>query len=196
MSERTIPIEPYVKADNLIVLKSELKISDVEELIPIPDNNYIKLFDYTLSDGSILVPREHDHLEIAITPVYKDGISIDDFRDLLIKGESPLDVLDLVIQVTCNSTRWGSNQIRVSLNDVNGKHRVKLKIPVSEIHGLTDVKGWIIRKLDNKEIETRKANLAYSVLSDCEPIQIQVDEIRDIGGNHLPLFMKNYLTGI
>lgn len=187
MSERIIPISPYLKADNLIDLKGYVSIEGVEEKIDIPEKKYLILYNFLLANGEIVVPRNHETFRIFLKPTMAKGHSLNDFSHLLLTGEAIEKVLKLKLQVLCKITRWCSNQLSINLSDTNGRKEVYFDIPMSEIKEEITISGFVTRETGNKTGEIRKANSIYSVLSNCEDIAIQIDERKEIGGNHLPI---------
>ena len=186
MSERTITISPYAKEDSLIDLKGYVSIEGVTEIIEIPEKKHLILYNYSLTNDEVVLPREHNFLRIYLKPELAKGKSINDFSNLLINGEIPDRVLKLKLQVSCKTTRWCSNQLSINLNEINGGKEIYFDIPTSDVKDEITISGFIIRAIGIKKDELRKANAIYSVLSNCEDITIQIDERKDIGGNHLP----------
>ncbi len=187
MSERIIPISPYAKADNMIDLKGYVSIDGIEEKIEIPDKKHLILYNFSLANGDIVVPRNHDILRIFLKPTIAKGHSPNDFSHFLLNGESVEKVLKLKLQVWCKNTRWCSNQLSANISDATGRKEVYFDIPMSEVKEEITIVGFVIRETGNKVNETRKANTIYSVLSNCEAVAIQIDERKEIGGNHLPI---------
>jgi hypothetical protein len=191
MSEQIIAISTYAKADNLIDLKGYVAIEGVDEKIDIPERKQLILYNYSLSNGEIIVPRNHNSLKILLKPGIVKGQGQNDFNQLLLNGEVSERVLKLRIQVWCKNTRWCSNQLAMNLSDVNGRKEIHFEIPISEVKEEIIISGFITREVANSKNETRKANSIYSVLSTCEEIAIQIDERKEIGGNHLPIFPED-----
>lgn len=187
MSEQNIPILPYAKADNLIDIRGYVSIEGVEEKIEIPDKKHLILYNRLLANGEIFVPRNHDSFRIFLKPTIAKGHSQNDFSHLLLNGESIEKILKLKLQVWCKNTRWCSNQLTVNLSEANGRKEVYFDIPLSEVKEEIVISGFVIRETGSKVNETRKANSIYSVLSNCEEVAIQIDERKEIGGNHLPI---------
>ena len=187
MSERIISISPYAKADNMIDLKGYVSIDGIEEKIEIPEKKHLILYNKSLVNGDVLLPRNHGLLKIFLKPTIAKGFSLNDFSHLLLNGESVEKVLKLKLQVWCKNIRWCSNQLSVNLSDATGRKEVYFDIPMSEVKEEITVSGFVIRETGNKANETRKANTIYSVLSNCEEVAIQIDERKEIGGNHLPI---------
>jgi hypothetical protein len=191
MSERNITISPYAKADNLIDLKGYVSLDGVEEKIDIPEKKQLILYNYSLLNGDIVVPRKLDSFRIFLKPVFAKGHSQNDFHHLLMNGESAEGTLKLRLQVWCKKTRWCSNQLSLNLNEASGRKEVYFDIPVSEVKEEVVVSGFVTREKGNNRNESRKANTIYSVLSTSDEISIQIDERKEIGGNHLPIFPED-----
>ena len=133
MSERIIPISPYAKADNMIDLKGYVSIDGIEEKIEIPDKKHLILYNFSLANGDIVVPRNHDILRIFLKPTIAKGHSPNDFSHFLLNGESVEKVLKLKLQVWCKNTRWCSNQLSANISDATGRKEVYFDIPMSEV---------------------------------------------------------------
>jgi len=187
MSERNISISTYAKADGLIDLKGHVSLEGVEEKIDIPEKKHLILYNYSLSNGDIVVPRNYNELRIILKPVIRKGHSQNDFNHLLFKGEQTEKILKLRLQVWCKNTRWCSNQLILNLSEANGKKEIYFDIPISEVKEEVVVSGFVTRESGSNGGEVRKANSIYSVLSTCEDVLIQIDERKEIGGNHLPI---------
>jgi len=187
MSERIISISPYAKADNMIDLKGYVSIEGIEEKIEIPEKKHLILYNFSLANGEIVVPRNHDTLRIFLKPTITKGHSPNDFSHLFLNGESVEKVLKLKLQVWCKNTRWCSNQLSVNISDTTGRKEVYFDIPMSEVKEEITVSGFVTREKGGNANEIRKANSIYSVLSNCEDVAIQIDERKEIGGNHLPI---------
>ena len=187
MSERIISISPYAKADNMIDLKGHVSIEGIEETIEIPEKKHLILYNFSLANGEVVVPRNHDSLRIFLKPTMAKGHSPHDFSHLLLNGELVENVLRLKLHVWCKNTRWCSSQLSINIIDATGRKEIYFDIPMSEVKEEITVSGFVIRETGNKVNETRKANTIYSVLSNCEEVTIQIDERKEIGGNHLPI---------
>jgi hypothetical protein len=194
MSERIIPISPYTKADSLIDLSGYISVDSIKETIDIPKRKQLILYKYSLSNDNALIPRNHKSLKICLKPNLISGYEIDDFSHLLTEGEVPVKILKLILQVSCKTTRWCSDQYFMNLSEVNGLNQICFEIPISEIKGDIDVTGFVVRMFKSKINEPRKANSAFAVVSDCEEIQIQIDELKEIGGNHLPIDFEDLVN--
>lgn len=191
MSERNITISPYVKADSLIDLKGYVSIDGIDEKIEIPGKKHLILYNYSLTNGEILVPRNHETVRIFLKPGIIKGHSQNDFNHLLLHGETTEKTLKLRLQVWCKNTRWCSNQINLNLSEANGRKEIYFEIPISEVKEEIIISGFVTREKGNNGNEVRKATAIYSVLSTCEDVSIQIDEKKEIGGNHLPIFPED-----
>jgi hypothetical protein len=187
MSERNISISPYIKADNIIELVGFIEFRDVEERIEIPERKHLILYNYSLQNGEVLVPRTHDSFRIVLKPKIRAGHAKDDFYHLLLKGEPAQSAMTLRLQVWCKNTRWCSHQHRLTLSEVDGKTEVSFDIPLHEIKEEIIVSGFVVREVRGRIKEKRKADAIYSILSTCDQVSIQTDERKEIGGNHLPI---------
>jgi len=191
MSERIIGISPYSKADDLIELNGCVTLDGVQERIDIPEKRHLILYNYSLTNGEILVPRNHDSIRVLLRPSMMKGHAQRDFEHLLLKGESTSDILKLRVQVWCKNTRWCSTQLNMKLIEVNGRKELCFDIPLSEVKEEIIISGFVTREAGNNKSELRKANSIFSVLSNCEDVSIQIDERKEIGGNHLPIVPEN-----
>ena len=187
MSERLIPISTYAKADNIIELNGYVSIEGIDEKIEIPEKKHLILYNFSLVSGEIVIPRNHNVLRIFLKPNIIKGHSPDDFSHLLLKGESVDKVLKLKIQVWCKNTRWCSNQISINISDAKGRKEVYFDVPMSEVKDEIIISGFVTREKGGNSNEPRKANSLHSVLSNCEDVAIQIDERKEIVGNHLPI---------
>lgn len=187
MSERIISISPYVKADNLIDLQGYISINEINEKIEIPARKHLILFHYLLSNNVVVVPRDYETFRITLKPMIAKTNTINDFSHLLLKGESIEKVLKLKLQVSCRNTRWCSDQLSIDLRDVSARKEIFFDIPLSEVKEEIIISGYVTRENGSNIKETRKASSIFSVLSNCENISIQVDERKEIGGNHFPI---------
>lgn len=187
MSERIISISPYAKADNLIDLKGYVSFDGMEEKIEVPEKKHLILYNHPLSSGEILVPRNQKAFRVFLKPAISKGYSKTDFNHLVLSGELPDKVLKLRLQAWCKNTRWCSNQLSLSLTEANSRKEIYFDILLSDVKDEIIISGFITREFGNNRNETRKANSIYSVLSNCENIFIQIDERKEIGGNHLPI---------
>jgi hypothetical protein len=191
MSERIISISPYAKADNLIDLAGYVSILGIEEKIELPEKKHLILYNYSLSNGNIIVPRKIDSFKIFLKPRMVKGRSIKDFEHLILNDETIDKVLKLRIQIWCKNTRWCSDQLVVDLKEINGRKEVYFEIPLSEVKEEVIISAFVTRETGARINMPRKANSALSVLSNCEEISIQIDEKKEIGGNHLPIDPEN-----
>lgn len=194
MSERNIEISPYAKADNLIDLKGYVSLEGFEEKIEIPEKKHLILYNHPMSNGEVIVPRSYNSFRIFLKPAINKGRSQNDFNHLLLGGELTEKTLKLRLQVWCKNTRWCSNQLHLNLNEANGRKEIYFDIPISEVKDEVIISGFVTRETGNKKSETRKANAIYSVLSACEEISIQIDERKEIGGNHLPIDFEDLVN--
>lgn len=187
MSERVISISPYAKADNLIDLKGYVLIDGVEEKIEIPDKKHLILYNYSLTNGETIIPRNYNEIKVFLKPSIIKGHSLTDFNHLVFANESIEKTLRLRVQISCKTTRWCSDQVVVNMSEINGRKEIFFEIPLSEVKGEITVSGFVTRELGKNASEIRKANAVYSIVSTCEEISIQIDERKEIGGNHLPI---------
>ena len=191
MSERIISISPYAKADNLIDLAGYVSIPGIEEKIDLPERKHLILYNYSLENGEIVVPRRIDSFKIFLKPAMIKGRTIKDFEHLILNGEAIDKVLKLRVQVWCKNTRWCSNQLLVDLKEVASRKEIYFEIPLSEVKEEVIISAFVTREMGNHINELRKANSTLSVLSNCEEISIQIDERKEIGGNHIPIDPEN-----
>lgn len=191
MSERNIAISTYAKADNLIDLRGYVVLDGVEEKIDIPEKKHLILYNYSLTNGDIIVPRKFDVFRIFIRPAFAKGHSQSEFHHLILNGENAEGTLKLRLQVWCRNTRWCSDQIALNISEANGRKEVYFDIPVSDVKEEVVVSGFVTREKGGRSTEFRKANSIYSVLSTCEEVSIQIDEKKEIGGNHIPILPED-----
>lgn len=191
MSEKTILIEPYKTGVNLIGLKGKVSFDGMEDEIVIPERNHLNLFNFSLESGKILIPRSHNTLSVNLSTTWENAIGINDFKFLVDETEKPEEVLSLVIQISCKTTRWCSEQKHVALNEIGTKKKISFDIQISEVKELLTVSAFVLREKGNSKSLLRKAHTKYSILSESEEITIQIDERKDIGGAHLPIEPAN-----
>jgi len=191
MSEKIILIEPYKTGVNLISLKGKVSLDGIENEIKIPERNHLNLFNYPLDSGIILTPRSHNTLTVNLTTHWEGATGIDDLKFLVHESEKPEEILSLVVEIWCKTTRWCSEQKHVSLNEIGTKKSYAFQIPINEVKELITVSAFILREKGSSKIFLRKANTKYSILSESEDITIQIDERKDIGGAYLPIEPDN-----
>ncbi len=191
MSEKTILIEPYKTGANLISLKGKVLLDGIEEEIKIPDKNHLNLFNFYLDSGKIITPRSHSTLTINLSTQWAGATGISDFKFLVDDSEKPEEVLSIVIEVWCKTTRWCSEQKHIPLNEIGIKKTYSFQIPINEVKELLTISAFVLREKGNSKTLLRKANTKYSILSESEEITIQIDERKDIGGAYLPIEPDN-----
>ncbi len=187
MNERNIPISPYITIDDIINLEGYIIIGENQQRIELPDNKSLNLFNYTISGEASIFPRNYESFILCITPKWQKGFNEGHLQSLILDGELLFQTLKLKIQVSCKTSRWCSNQYSIDLLEVKNGISLEIKIPLSEIKDEITLSGFLIRIKTNGKNENRKANKIYSVVSKCEDVIIQIDEIKEIGGSHLPI---------
>lgn len=187
MSELNIPISSYKKVDNLVDIRGQVIFDQIPFVVDIPLSKSISLFNYNAAHDLYIIPRNYECFRLNIMPVLATGFKLLNFIDLLIEGENPFKILKLRVQVTCKSTRWCSNQLIFDLSEIEAKCSKNFDIPMSEVRDDIIVSAFITREKSGAVQETRKARAIYSVVSECDPITIQIDERKEIGSNHLPI---------
>ncbi len=191
MSEKTILIEPYETGANLIALKGKVSLDGIEDEIKISEKNHLNLFNHPLDSGKILTPRSHETLTVNLSTHWAGATGINDLKFLVDDLEKPDDVLSLVIEIWCKTTKWCSEQKRIPLNEIGMKKNYSFLIPVNEVKELLTISAFVLREKGNSKTLLRKANAKYSILSESEEITIQIDERKDIGGAYLPIEPDN-----
>lgn len=191
MSEKTILIAPYKTGVNLIGLKGNVSLDGIEGEITIPEKNHLNLFNYSLESGKIITPRLHNTLIVNLSTTWKSATGINDLKFLVDESERPEEVLILVVQIWCKTTRWCSEQKYIPLGEIGTKKKYSFDIPVNEVKELLTVSAFILRNKGNSKPLLRKASTKYSILSESEEITIQIDERKDIGGAYLPIEPAN-----
>jgi hypothetical protein len=191
MSEKTILIEPYKTGVNLIGLKGKVSLDGIEEEISIPDKNHLNLFNYSLETGKIITPRSHNTLTVNLSATWEGASRMSDLKFLIDESEKPEDVLQLVVQIWCKTTRWCSEQKHIPLNEVGTKKTFKIDVPINDVKELLTVSSFVLRERGNSKTLLHKANTKYSILSESEELTIQIDERKDIGGAYLPIEPAN-----
>lgn len=191
MSEKTILIEPYKTGNNLIGLKGKVSLDGIEEEITIPEKNHLNLFNRSLESGKILTPRSHNILSVNLSTTWESATGINDLKFLVDETEKPEEILSLVVQIWCKTTRWCSEQKHIPLNEIGTKKSFKFDVPINEVKELLTISAFVLREKGNSKTLLRKANTKYSILSESEEITIQIDEMKDIGGAYLPIEPAN-----
>ena len=191
MSEKTILIEPYKTGANLIGLKGWVSLDGIDEEIMIPEKNHLNLYNFPLESGKILTPRSHNSLSVRLSTKWESAAGINDLKFLVDDSENPGEILSLVVQVWCKTTRWCSEQIHIALSEIGAKNLFKFDIPINEVKELLTISAFVLREKGNSKPLLRKANAKYSILSENEAITIQIDERKDIGGAYLPIEPAN-----
>lgn len=191
MSETTIEIKPYEIGANLISLKGKVLLDGIEDEIKIPEKNHLNLFNFSLDSGKIITPRLHSKLTVSLSTIWAGATGINDLKFLIDDLEKPEDVLSLVVEIWCKTTRWCSEQKHIPLTDVGTKKTYSFEIPINEVKELLTVSVFVMREKGNNKTLLRKANTRYSILSESKVITIQIDERKDIGGAYLPIEPDN-----
>ena len=191
MSEKNILIEPYSTGANLISLKGKILLDGIEDEIKIPEKNHLNLFNFSLDSGKIITPRLHSKLTVNLSTNWAGATGINDLKFFIGDSEKPEEVLSLVVEIWCKTTRWCSEQKHIPLNEIGTKKTYSFEIPINEVKELLTVSAFVLREKGNSKTLLRKANTKYSILSESEEITIQIDERKDIGGAYLPIEPDN-----
>jgi len=196
MSEKTILIEPYKMGTNLISLKGKVLFDGIDDEIKIPDKNHLNLFNFSLDSGKIIIPRSHSKLTVNLTAHWAGATGINDLKFLIDESERPEEILSIVVEIWCKTTRWCSEQKHISLNEIGTMKIHSFEIPINEVKELLTVSVFVLRDKGNNKTLLRKANTKYSILSENEEITIQIDERKDIGGAYLPIEPANIVDKV
>ncbi len=187
MSEHIIQISPYKTYDDLIKLSGKVIIPEKEIEIEIPENRSLNLYNYELNDSEIIVPRNYELLILKINLSWKKDFLISSLGNLLVPGENPTEVLGFRLQATCDKTRWCSEQKKVDISSITKRASFSFEIPLNEVKGVIKIGGFITREIEVKSADYHIPDASLAIISTCKELSIQIDEIREIGGEYLPI---------
>jgi len=191
MSERIIKIEPYKTYDDIIKLSGKVSISDINLEIGIPENRTLNLYKYEISDSVQFIPREHESLEIKINLNWRKDFQISTFNSILLDSENPAEVLALRVQIQCEKTRWCSEQKKIDLSTITNRTLLNFQIPLNEVKNFIRVVAFITREIEGPNTVLNIPTSSLSIVSTCKDLSIQIDEIKEIGGEYLPISPGN-----
>ncbi|MEO7924717.1 MAG: hypothetical protein ABIR30_13630 [Chitinophagaceae bacterium] len=191
MSERNISIDTYDKMDNLFGLECGAFIPSVNATIKMPGNQVLNLFNHFFEDGTRLRLREDNTtLYLRFCIFFNEGYSFKDLNFLVNEQENPFDVLCIRIQASCKKSKWCSAQKRISLSEISKTKEVEIEIPLSDTRDSISLSYYLTREIEAKRKTPKKASMPYSILSTGEDFKVLLDEVKDVGGNHFPIFPK------
>ncbi|MEJ0031555.1 MAG: hypothetical protein WDO15_14795 [Bacteroidota bacterium] len=186
MSERILKIDTYKTYDDIVGLTGRLQIPDISGDLIIPDNRSINLHNYEYK-GQIITPRKHDFLVVKVTPIWKNDSNLNSLSSLVIDGENPNEVLSLRIFVTCERTKWSSEQKKISLSYLTKRALLSFEIPLNDVKGIINVNGIITREFEGSHSQANVSFAPLAIVSTCKELSIQIDEIKEVGGQHFPI---------
>lgn len=187
MSERIIEIAPYKTYDDLIKLSGKVFIPDNDVEIEIPENRSLNLYNYELNDSVVITPRNYESILLKVTLSWKKDFNLSSLANLLTPNENPTEVLGFRLQVTCDKTRWCSDQKKIDISSITKRAVFSFEIPTSEVKGIIKIGGFITRETEAKNADFNIPDSSLAIVSICKELSIQIDEIRDIGGEYLPI---------
>lgn len=183
-----IKIKTYEREDDIVRLNGKVVLPSSGEEITIPEDNYLNLFNYPMVNGQNLKPREKEKiLLIQFKIEWEKGASLSDFERLVDESERAYNTLQLRSQCFCKESRWCSEQKKISLLEIGLDLDIKYEIPLNEVRGKVYLSLDITREITLKKKDTFKSTESYSIVSSANPIRIQIDEVKDVGGNYLPI---------
>ncbi|HKR06622.1 MAG TPA: hypothetical protein VJY62_18455 [Bacteroidia bacterium] len=189
MEERNIEIEPYKVKNNLIKLTGEVRLDSVDGVFLIEDDK-LNLYGKELSNGEILIPRTKSKvMNLKITPKWEAGNYLKDVKELLHDDENISDAVLLRLRIKCDKTCWSGEQHKIKLSEI-GKKVIEAKIPLSELSEEIEIESFITREVKYSKEVPLKATERLSILSQNEAFKIQIDNMKTIGGNFLPIEPK------
>lgn len=191
MSERIIHIAPYKTYDDLIKLSGKVLIPEIETEIELPPNRVLNLYSYELNESTLIIPRNYDTLILKINLAWKKDFQLSGLAGLLALGENPTEVLGFRLQVTCDKTRWCSEQKKIDISSITKRATFSFEIPITEVKGIVKVGGFIVRERETKNADYQVPDSSLSIVSTCKELTVQIDEIREIGGEYLPIGAGN-----
>jgi hypothetical protein len=191
MSESIIQIETYKTYNDLIQLSGRVSFPEPDVEIEIPNHRILNLYNYEVSDSFILVPRNYDLAIVKINISWKKDFHLTSFSNLLADNENPTEVISFRLQIVCDKTRWCSEQKKIDLSAINKRSVFNFEIPLNEVKGIIKIEGYITRENEAKGINISIPDSPLAILSTCKELSIQLDEIKDIGGEYLPILPGN-----
>jgi len=187
MSEIIIPIEPYVTYNDLIKISGRIFFNNQDIEIAIPENRHLNLYNYELNDSIQIIPRNHNLIIIKVSLAWKKDFQLSSLANLLPEGENPTEVLSFRLQVNCEKTRWCSEQKKIELSSINKMSLYSFEIPIDEVKNILRIQGFIVREFDAKGIHPNISDSTLAIISTSKELSIQIDELKEIGGEYLPI---------
>jgi hypothetical protein len=191
MSERIIKIEPYKTYDDIIRLSGKVILPNLTSEINIPENRNLNLFKYEFNENTIIIPREYESFDLKINLSWRQDSHIGMLDSIVLDVENPAEVLALRIQIQCEKTKWCSEQKKVELGSVTKRTALNFQIPLNEVRNFIKVVAFITREVEGKNTILEIPTSSLSIISTCKELSIQIDEIKDIGGEYLPISSGN-----
>jgi hypothetical protein len=191
MSERIIHIEAYKTYNDLIKLSGKVGFFNSDIEIDIPENRSLNLYNYEYKDDLQIIPRQYEELLIKINVGWKKDFQLSSLASLLGQYENPTEVLAFRLQIVCEKTRWCSEQKKIDISAINKRSVFSFEVPVSEVKGILKVEGYITRETEVKGAYDNISEAPMAIVSVCKELSIQIDEIKEIGGEYLPISPGN-----
>lgn len=187
MSERVIQVAPYKTYDDLIRLSGKVFFPDTEIEVEIPDSRSLNLYNHEINDSVLIVPRNYESIIIKVNLSWKKDFQLSSLANLLAPNENPTEVLSFRLQITCDKTRWCSEQKKIDISSINKRATFSFEVPINEVKGILKIGGFITRERDAKNVQYHIPDSTLAIISTCKELTVQIDEIRDIGGEYLPI---------
>ncbi len=187
MSERFIYIEPYKTYNDLIKLSAKVYFPELDLEINVPENRSLNLYNYELNDSTTIIPRSQGLITIRVSLAWKKDFQLTSLANLLPEHENPIEVLSFRLQVSCERTRWCSEQKKIDLSLITKRALFSFDIPLNEVKNILKVDGYITREVDAKGVQPNISESSLAILSTSKELSIQIDEIKEIGGEYLPI---------
>jgi len=187
MSERIIKIEPYKTYDDIIRLSGKVILPDGQTEINIPEERNLNLYNYEIENGIGIKPRDYSSLNLKVNLSWRQDSHIGMFDNLVLDTENPAEVLALRMQVQCEKTRWCGEQKKVELGVITKRAVFDFHIPLNEIKDHVKIVAFITRETEAKNIFSEIPTSSLAIVSSCKPLTIQIDEVKDIAGDYLPI---------
>ncbi len=188
MSEKNISIKTFEREDGIINISSKIVFDALDNEIAIAENGYLNLFNYPLPNGMNIKPREIGESFMLYFKIgWEKGASLSDLQALVENNEKAYELLIVKAQVVCRTSRWCSEQIQIPMIEIGSDYVYHIAIPLSEIKGIISLSADVIRQSTSKKLNTTKATESYTIISSAESVTIQIDEIKELGNNYLPI---------
>jgi hypothetical protein len=187
MSENLIKIETYKVYDDLVNLKGKVIIPEIKMEVNIPLNKKLYLFNYEVNEDLVINPREYNNIILSVIPNWKSDFQVSALSQLLSTGENPTEILSFRLQVTCPKSRWCSEQKRIEISNIKKEQQYLFEIPISEVKETLKIEGYITREIDLKGRSEFLSEASLSIVSRSKDLIVLIDEIKEIGGEYLPI---------